>query len=245
MESIPNARYDHIADYYDERMGDNVTEASVLLDLLEPIAGKRILDLACGQGRVTRELARRDAGLAVGLDISPRLIAIARERHEERHSGVRYVVGDASAKDALREDGGLFDAVVCHMALTDFQDLDGALATVARVTVDGGSFVFSMLHPCFPGIPDRVLGSWDPTRGYRAEGWWSTGGIGIRGKVGSYHRSLATILNMLIEHGLLPRRIVEPTWSMGPELPELERLPAFLVVCAARRRDWDASPGSV
>ena len=64
------ARYDPVADFYVS--GFDSTDDSVsaaLLDLLGPVAGLRVLDIACGHGRLTRELARRGAE-AVGIDVS-------------------------------------------------------------------------------------------------------------------------------------------------------------------------------
>jgi hypothetical protein len=53
------ARYDEIADFYDARAGQSVTDpaTAALLGLTGEVDGLRLLDLACGQGRVARELA--------------------------------------------------------------------------------------------------------------------------------------------------------------------------------------------
>lgn len=61
MASI--ARYDPVADFYMAEVGDAIDDpaTAALLGLIGDVAGSRLLDLACGQGRVTRELARRGA----------------------------------------------------------------------------------------------------------------------------------------------------------------------------------------
>jgi len=64
--------------------------------------------------------------------------------------------------------GEVFDGVVCNYGFSDFDDLDGALSTFARVLRAGGVFVFSLLHPCFPGW-SGVAGAWPP-EGYYQEG---------------------------------------------------------------------------
>src|SRR4051795_6368182 len=85
---MTQARYDDVADFYTsgfDSTGDPATQG--LLDLLGPVAGLRVLDVACGHGRITRELARRGA-LAVGIDISGQLIRKARENRGERAAGL-------------------------------------------------------------------------------------------------------------------------------------------------------------
>jgi SAM-dependent methyltransferase len=68
------ARYDQIADFYEQRSGKTVTDpaTAALLDLTGDVAGLCVLEVACGQGRVARELARRGAEVT-GLDISAAL----------------------------------------------------------------------------------------------------------------------------------------------------------------------------
>ncbi len=71
---MPSARYNPVADFYIggfDSIRDSVSQT--VLDLLEPVAGSRVLDVACGHGRLTRERAQRGADV-VGLDISGKLI---------------------------------------------------------------------------------------------------------------------------------------------------------------------------
>jgi 2-polyprenyl-3-methyl-5-hydroxy-6-metoxy-1,4-benzoquinol methylase len=67
--------------------------AAALLDLTGAPAGLRILDLACGHGRITRELARRGADVT-GADISAALIGKALEAERADPLGARYAHAD-------------------------------------------------------------------------------------------------------------------------------------------------------
>ena len=178
------ARYDAIVDFYDATAGKAVTDqaTATLLDFAGEVAGMSVLDLACGQGRVARELARRGADVT-GLDISSALLAKARTIEASQLLGVRYVHGDATSRQVL--GGQAFDGIVCNYGLSDIDDLDQVLANVARLLTAGGWFVFSVLHPCFPGWDSDVPSSWPPDQGYYREGWWLATNSGFRGKVGS------------------------------------------------------------
>lgn len=145
------ARYDEIADFYDgfvrDRLDDNAGTAA-MIDLVGDVQGRRVLDLACGQGRIARELARRGASV-VGIDISAVLLAKARAAEDAEPLGIGYGLADASSSEALHGDS--FDIVMCNFGLSDIDRLAGALATVVRLLPGDGTFVFSILHPCFPG----------------------------------------------------------------------------------------------
>jgi SAM-dependent methyltransferase len=149
MVLVVEARYDAVADFYAEGWPDSGDDpvARALLRLCGDVAGERVLDLACGRGRIARQLAGRGA-IVTGIDISAALIAKAAEAERRQPAGIRYLQADAAAADWL--PGARFDLAVCSFGLSDIDDLDGALASVARVTRAGGRFVFSVLHPAFP-----------------------------------------------------------------------------------------------
>jgi SAM-dependent methyltransferase len=220
------ARYDQIADFYEQRSGKTVSDpaTAALLDLAGDVGGLRLLEVACGQGRVARELARRGAALT-GLDISAVLLAKARAYEAAGPLGISYLHADVAAHGVL--DGQVFDGVVCNYGLSDIDDLDGLLANVARLLRPGGWLVFSLLHPCFPGWDSDAPSSWPPDQGYYQEGWWLASNTGYRGRVGSSHRMISTYLNSLTAHGLVMDRAAEP--PPGPEM-EARRPPGAVPV---------------
>ena len=230
------ARYDDLAEAYDRSVGDGVDDPATraLLDLVPACDGLRVLDLACGQGRVSRELARRGATV-VGIDISDALLRRARAAERTEPLGVTYVRADATSPDAL--PNLMFDGVVCNFGLSDIDDLDAALTTVDRVLVDDGWLAFSILHPCFPGWDDDAPSAWPPDRGYYAEGWWRAESTGYRATVGANHRMLSTYLNALVAHGLAVTDVVEPlpddAWAA--RAPDRTPVPVYLVVRCLKR----------
>jgi SAM-dependent methyltransferase len=230
------ARYDAVAEMYGELMGDDATDetAQTLIEMLGDVGGLRVLDVACGTGRVSRELAR-DGASVTGLDISRRMLDLGIELEESNPLGIRYLHGNVSDGDVL--PGETFDAVSCNFGMSDTDDLDGALDTIARVLVPRGAFVFSILHPCFPGWDDDAPSAWPPDGGYHSEGWWKADNSGWRGSTGSNFRMLSTYVNRLVACGFTIDHLTEPEApaALREKLPDQATTPYTLVVRCLRR----------
>ncbi len=216
----PESRYDAHAHWYDDWVADPEEDlvVSSLLRLAGPQPGQRVLDLACGQGRVARHLLRRGC-VVVGVDRSAELLAIAKDADD---SDATYMHADVCS--TAWWDGRLFDGVLASMALMDIDDLRGAVATAAAVVRSGGWFAWSIIHPAFPGV-GAIRPSWPRDLSYFDERWWNTGGAGVRGRVGSNHRTLSTYMNASLESGFVLERTEEPPW----ESPAGVAMPFFFV----------------
>src|ERR1700734_3731665 len=186
------ARYDAVAQFYIEGFDSIDDPASrALLDLLGPVAGLQVLDVACGHGRMTRELARRGASV-VGIDVSGALIARARQTEQDERLGIRYLHGDVTLPGSLGGFDGGFDAAACNFGLSDIDDLDAAIAAAGDALKPGGCFAFSIVHPCFAGGRD-ISGSWPASGSYYDEGRWTAQGVrsGLRRLGGARPRTLS------------------------------------------------------
>lgn len=225
--------YDDIAEWYDQWIGTHSMREDPFFSALEAcmdkVVGQRICDLACGQGRVARYLAAQGMRV-VGIDLSTKLLAIARRHEETEPHGVEYVQANAQHLD--EQALGLFDGVVCSMALMDIPDLAATLHSVARILRPGGWFIFSILHPCFhtsqSGEMETPEGVVRTIRRYFVEGHWrSDTRPGPPGKVGAYHRTLSTYVNTLTAAGLQLVRLSEPgapsTVAASPSLARVNR----------------------
>ena len=201
------ARYDEFADWYEQWVIDKPPLIAAHADLLPAVTGERVLDLACGQGRMSRYLA--GLGLEVtGVDISAAMLSKARAAGPE---DITYICADITQHPSWW-NGRPFDGCTCELALMDIDDLAGALSTVTSVLCPGGWFVASIVHPCLPGT-ERGRSSWPPDQGYESEGWWISpdhSADGVRIRVGATHRKLSTLLNALLDNGLEAERFVEP-----------------------------------
>jgi SAM-dependent methyltransferase len=187
---------------------------------------------------VARYLAEQGAHV-VAVDISVKLLEIARRHEAAEARGIEYHLADAQTLDGFEDRS--FDGVVCHMALMDIPDLAATLHAVSRVLKPGGWFVFAILHPCYNPAPSGELmtltGPVRTVSGYFTEGYWrSDARTGPPGKVGSYHRTLSTYVNALTDVGLNIERMAEPrlTGSHAESRPIWTEVPAALVVRCVR-----------
>ena len=169
--------YDDIAEWYDDWVGSEPMSEDPFFPVAELLMGdvsaRRVCDLACGQGRVARHLADRGAHV-LGIDLSARLLAIARRHEAAEPRGIEYLQADAGNLDRVTD--GAFEGVVCHMALMDIPDLSATIRGVARILRPGGWFVFAILHPCYNTARSNEAPSaagWLRTvGGYFEEGYW-------------------------------------------------------------------------
>jgi 2-polyprenyl-3-methyl-5-hydroxy-6-metoxy-1,4-benzoquinol methylase len=235
---VSASAYDEIAEWYDAWVGGNSMPEDdffrATVSLMGDVRGLRICDLACGQGRAARPLADRGAHV-VAIDVSEKMLDIARRHEAAEPRGIIYVQADAQ-----RLDDGLgepFDGVVCHMALMDISDLEATLHTISQILKPDGWFVFAVLHPCFnlarSGEQETSEGWIRTVAGYFAEGYWrSDTRTGPPGKVGAYHRTLSTYVNALTAAGLIVERILEPqlTGTYAERRPIWTEVPGALVV---------------
>lgn len=104
--------------------------------------GERVLDLCCGTGELTREIARQAPGSEVtGADFSARMLDIARDK-DAKHD---YI--EADALDLPFGDGD-FDAVAVAFGVRNFEDTRQGINEIARVLKPGGRLlVLEFMRP--------------------------------------------------------------------------------------------------
>ncbi len=136
------------ADHYDDYPNPLIAvEAPIVEQLLGDVAGKTVLDAACGTGRHSLRLAERGAKV-VGVDASEAMMAVARAKRPT----LQLSRGEL---EALPFADGAFDLVLNALALEHLPRVDRAIAELSRVTRTGGRVVVSVFHPFFllKGVP--------------------------------------------------------------------------------------------
>lgn len=190
----------------------------------------RVLDVGTGDGQIARALAATGCSV-VGADPTTNQITVA----AGRAGGPRYVQAGAAA---LPFADATFDAVLACLVFEHIDDVDTAIAEVARVLRPGGRFTFLLNHPLLQ-TPDS--GWIDDHMVEPPEQYWRIGpylreaetveqvelGVWIR----FLHRPLSRYLNALADAGLMLERMDEP----APPERFLAQAPGYLDAASVPR----------
>jgi toxoflavin synthase len=163
--------YDPIAEQY-KRSKQQPWRAHVkaftLLKLIGDPADKVVIDIACGDGFYTRMIRQRGAAKVTGVDLSEKMIELARASEAEQRLGIDYIVGDGRNL-GLAADYDLAVAAYFLNYAHDRAELNAMCGGVARCLKPGGRFVTVNGNPAcdFPSAPSyrtygfdtRVVGS--------------------------------------------------------------------------------------
>jgi 2-polyprenyl-3-methyl-5-hydroxy-6-metoxy-1,4-benzoquinol methylase len=225
------------ADYY-----RTMVHGPALLASCMPVAALRVLDLGCGEGHFSRELARSGA-LVVGVDLSESLLEYAQEREGEERLGIEYRHLDAREVGKTWEAGS-FDLVTACMSLQDMEDVGTVLQGCARIILPAGRMVFSTPHPC----TDTSVRVWERDEvgeklALKIDRYFDTGPavmnwnmprLVYRWKTPYWRRTLEEWTLLTRAAGFVVSHLREPRASAEqvrerPELDDCSRLPYFLI----------------
>ncbi len=191
---------------------DVLMEFPAQLSLIGGVAGKRVLDLACGSGAKAIHLAQQGAREVVGVDISETFVRdVARL---EPPPTTRFLRGDISRLDEISGLAGRFDVVLLLNALGYADDELVTLRAIRDLIEDDGAFILARAHPLRFAVersestgvelgaayhdrsPVSYTSNWD-------------------GKTTLTHRAatFGDTVNRLVEAGFWIERVAEPTLS--------------------------------
>jgi 2-polyprenyl-3-methyl-5-hydroxy-6-metoxy-1,4-benzoquinol methylase len=117
------------------------------------VAGKRVLDVGCGEGYGSALLAEH-ATRVVGVDYSP--VAIRHANSAYGSQTLSFRVADATE---LPEDLGVFDVVTCFEVVEHLVEDEKLFAGVARVLAPGGTFLLSTPNKLVDELVESLSGT--------------------------------------------------------------------------------------
>ncbi|MBV9893211.1 MAG: class I SAM-dependent methyltransferase [Chloroflexi bacterium] len=207
--------------------------------MLPDVQDLRVLDLGCGVGQLSFHITIAGAAEVVAVDISETMLDLARS--ERSHPRVSY---QREAIEDIRFEPGRFALIVSSLVLhyiPNYRDLVKRMATWLR---PGGVLVYSTEHPIYTArLPGEgwIVDENGARVGWRIDNYFDEGMgeehwfvDGVR----KYHRTLATLLDGLLDAGFRIERVVEPApdidrLQLRPQESEHLRRPMFLLVRAS------------
>lgn len=125
--------FDRLAPSWDESLVRNEEIITIILDCAEISEGKDVLDVACGTGVLIPDYLGRNAGSVTGIDISPKMAAIAKEKFPQPN--VTILCGDVEETEFDR----LFDCIVVYNAFPHFRDGAHLITFLSGLLKPGGT----------------------------------------------------------------------------------------------------------
>lgn len=162
--SKDNTSWGNEAQWYDDYLADSDSyQRQIIMPnivrIINPAPGKKVLDIACGQGLFSESMIDKGASV-VGVDISPELIAIAKDRFVNKASSVSLNFSKDSFKDSFivspadkMTSAGIpeksCDSAMCILAAQNIKEFDVALKETSKILKPYGKLVIVLNHPCF------------------------------------------------------------------------------------------------
>ena len=179
---------------------------------------------------MSRLLAKKGAKVT-GIEPAKDFIQYAIEKERKEKLGIDYIEKDLSEFTEPNEE---FDIVVSNMVFMDIPDYQKAIHNCIRSLKKGGSFIFSISHPCF--FPDA---EWDKNPVVEIKEYFEE--YSEKQNFGySFHRTLSSYLDFVIDDGCEIKKLIEP--KLDEETAKLKEnylrqahVPSFLVVCAVKK----------
>ncbi len=237
-DSNKDTSWEAVSAWYDTLLsGENTFQNKVILPhvlrLLEPVAGKKVLDIACGQGYFSFVLHQEGAEI-VGIDASPSLIKLANEERDtnDKVKNKKTISFEIRKGDDLHGiDTESFDAAIIILAIQNIKNVGGVFAEAKRVLKKDGSMIMVLNHPSFriPQHSDWIYrearGNMEAKQSRVIDTYISEKELEIIMNPGalikdqkttvSFHRPLQYFTKMLAKHGLGISRLEE--WNSHRE----------------------------
>ncbi|WP_163537417.1 class I SAM-dependent methyltransferase [Gracilibacillus sp. YIM 98692] len=209
---------------------------------ISTLRDKSILDLGCGTGEFAMYCMENGAAKVVGVDISENMIEQA--KRENHHENIEYI---CMPIEDLALENQKFDIIISSLAVHYIEDYTSLVVKVNDWLKHNGEFIFSTEHPIVTARKEgnnwvkdeddhKLHWALDhyQEEGKREQHWYIDGVV-------KYHRTISTLVNTLIENGLVLEKITEPQsipdgLERMPKLVNEKRRPSFIVMKSRKNK---------
>ncbi|WP_042478493.1 class I SAM-dependent methyltransferase [Bacillus ndiopicus] len=219
---------------------NNLLEQPNFLTLVPALKDKVVLDIGCGMGGFAAACVNQGARHVTGIDISANMIATAKSLHTYEN-----LTFEQAAFEDLIVPTASIDFISSSLAFHYIADFSQLIKKISVALRSDGILLFSIEHPIATSNKANEYSITDETgnilhfaldnyqnEGLRTQHW-------LVDNVMTYHRTMSTVLNTLIDNGLKIEKIIEPmpTDEAIAKLPSIQkelRRPSFLIVRARK-----------
>lgn len=220
---------------------NEIVEKPTILGLLPNLADKTLLDLGCGTGEHLQRYFSLGIKSAVGLDLSEMMLNQAKKNLANFTPHFRLYHLAMEQLDQIEEPH--FDLITSSFAFHYVEDFTGLLKKIYSKLNPNGYLIFSQEHPI-------------TTCHLTGERWQKEGKIQLAYRLNhyrdegerernwfqqpfkTYHRTMASIINQLVEQGFIIERVEEPMLADKPEwaneFKDLQHRPPLLFIKARK-----------
>ncbi len=232
---------------------NEVVEKPTMLGLLPDLNGKKLLDLGCGTGEHLSLYLQRGAREVIGVDLSASMLKQA----EENLSKLKKTTPHFSAKFRLYQQSmdnleilseNDFDIITSSFAFHYIADFPALLEQIKQKLKPNGTLIFSQEHPIVTAFQGNEISGerWQKDEYktplayrlnfYRDEGERSR--LWFQKPFKTYHRTVSTIINNLINTSFIIEQMEEPMLTDQPqwhnEFKDLQHRPVLLFLKARK-----------
>jgi len=220
---------------------NDFVEQPAIKSLISTLKDKIVLDLGCGVGHFSMYCIEQGAKKVIGIDISNNMIAEAEKKNN--HEKIEYMCVPIEDLELPNQQ---FDLVISSLTFNYIENYPNLIKKISRLLKNNGELIFSTEHPIVTAR--KEMNNWIKDsegniahyaidnyqeEGKREEHWYIDGVI-------KYHRTISTLMNTLIENGLIIEKIIEPqSTPIGlekmPQLINEKRNPSFIIIKSRKR----------
>jgi SAM-dependent methyltransferase len=182
-------------------------EKPIFTQLLGDVTRKRILDLGCGDATFGKQLLDQGCSSYVGIEGSHKMV-------EKANQALHGTAGTVHLMNMEDYDfpSSKYDVVISRMALHYLEDLESVLHRVHRTLVNGGSLVFSVMHPIITSS-FKSYGQTGKRQDWLVDDYFWSGKrveLWMDKEVVKYHRTIEQYFRLLQQAGFKVEHIREP-----------------------------------